>query len=534
MSEYKLLFLKDLWSFKNNILDIKKNPKRLIIHIIQLFALSSILFNVYMRSKYDHTSQLQMTIGPQIIGAAFTILILVFFAYMIYKGTQESSTFFSMGDIHLLFPAPVSSKKILIYNMIRQSIVNFFLYGIFILFVGPSITNIAELDMEYLGYMYLGYISFVLLLEPLNFFIFAIGSKYNIQSLIRNIIFGFVGIFAVYIVVATVASQDIVQGFLESVNRPFINYIPIIGWTKAVFMTPIIGYKIYNTVALFMQIATILLFIVLSYWVADDYYEDVLLSTEKKDIRKKQRQGFAKSETKRFVFRKNKDLKVKKAGTGPWAFIWKTKVQYTRTDLHSYISIKTILFLLVAVGIGYFMRVRSSDMMLVYFINGMVAYVIFIMGATRIRDNELNKPYIYITPGNSFKKIVAITWIDIARMSINAIIFNLVLGYIIKASPITVLIMILFLISFYILNISSNFLLRVIFPDAIDQKMLLPLIHMLNVIVLLLPGVIAGVTIGIMMKNPLWGYLGVSIMNFIIIFILLTLGNEGFNRIELR
>ncbi len=91
-----------------------------------------------------------------------------------------------MGDVHLLFPAPVSPKKVLLYSMVKQSLNNFLLYGIFILAFMPIIIDIVSINLEYLPFMYMGYVDLVLIIGPLNFLVFAIGSKYGIQPRLQQ------------------------------------------------------------------------------------------------------------------------------------------------------------------------------------------------------------------------------------------------------------------------------------------------------------------------------------------------------------
>ena len=106
MNEFKLLAQRDAWVTVNHLRDIKRDPKRLIIYLLYLIWIGSIVSNVVLR--YRNPSKVPFELGSQFVGASFFALATIFVLYFVYRGTIESSTFFTMGDVHLLFPAPVS------------------------------------------------------------------------------------------------------------------------------------------------------------------------------------------------------------------------------------------------------------------------------------------------------------------------------------------------------------------------------------------------------------------------------------------
>ncbi|WP_366924494.1 putative ABC exporter domain-containing protein [Metallumcola ferriviriculae] len=531
MNDYKLLVKKDVWTIKNHILDIKGNPKRLVPYLLGLFWVASLVLSAFMRLKQGPT-KIQATIGPEIIGAVFTALATALLLYNLYRGTQEAATFFSLGDVHFLFPAPVSSKKILLYNMIKQSLQYFFLYGIVILAFTPSILQIATINFQYVYLMYLGYITIVLMLWPLNFLIFAAGTKYRILGMLQFAVYLFIAVFLLYIGGSIIFAGNIVQGFLKGLNASFINYLPIIGWGKTAFMTAISGYNPFSITAAIMQLALLSIVIFFSYWLADDYYEDVLGATEKRAQRKRQKQGLEKKQFTMF-HRKGK-VSVQKIGTGPWALLWRARVEYSRTDLHPYFSLLTVAALAVGLIVGYFISQSAEKAIPVYVVNGVAAYIIFIFTASQSRFDQWSKPYIYLIPGSPLQKIIAVNMLDIIRMTINIFVLNAAVFVWLKTSPLIMAVMILFVISFYVLNLSASFIMRVIFPDAVDHKNLFPLFLMLQILLLLFPGLIGGAVLAFVFRTPLAFFQGVVLTNLVTITILLVIGNKAFAYLEWR
>ena len=530
MNEFKLLAKRDGWTIVNHLMEIRNNPKRLVIYLLYIFWLGSLVFNAALRHR--NPGEIQLQLGPQILGAVFVGLGTAFILYFLYRGTIESSTFFTLGDVHLLFPAPVSPKKVLLYSMVKQSLVHFFLYGIAILAFMPMITNIVRINLQYLPFMYLGYIGLVLVIAPLNFLVFAVGSKYDIQLRLQQGIFALIVIFILYLVGFIISAGDLLQGLLRGLNAPFFDYLPVIGWSKVVFMTAIAGYSNYSAVALVLQILFLVCCIVLSYYTADDYYEDTLKATEKRSLRKRQKNGVEKGPRFSLPFSKGKNVIVSKVGTGPWAFFWRSKVEYSRSDLHPYLGFWTIIFLLAGIVVGLFAVKQTGGLTPFYIVNGVAAYLIFIFSATNAGQHELTKPYIYLIPGSNLLKIISSNLTDILRMSVNILALNISLGILLNVPLRVIVIMVIFVVSFYTLNLSSSFLTRAIFPNTLDQKALYPLFLMLQFLLLLLPGIIVGGVMASIYQDLLLAFIGISVVNIIIIGVILLLSNAVFIRME--
>lgn len=297
-------------------------------------------------------------------------------------------------------------------------------------------------------------------------------------------------------------------------------------------MTAISGYNPFSITAAIMQLALLSIVIFFSYWLADDYYEDVLGATEKRAQRKRQKQGLEKKQFTMF-HRKGK-VSVQKIGTGPWALLWRARVEYSRTDLHPYFSLLTVAALAVGLIVGYFISQSAEKAIPVYVVNGVAAYIIFIFTASQSRFDQWSKPYIYLIPGSPLQKIIAVNMLDIIRMTINIFVLNAAVFVWLKTSPLIMAVMILFVISFYVLNLSASFIMRVIFPDAVDHKNLFPLFLMLQILLLLFPGLIGGAVLAFVFRTPLAFFQGVVLTNLVTITILLVIGNKAFAYLEWR
>lgn len=531
MKNYKPLLKKDLWTFKNHLLQIKRDPKRMIIYIFYLLWFGAIFYNGINAMNRKEISDFNINLGPQIMGSIFILLVTGLLMFSLYQGTKESSTFFNMGDIHFLFPSPISPKKILLYNMIKYSILYLFLYLFVMAAFIPMIANLAKVEFRNLPYMYIGLLSAVIVIEPLRFLIFSIGTKYRIQSFLQRAVYVILGTFVLYILGSIIYHREIVKGVLLALNAPFMEYLPLIGWSKTIFMSSITGFSTYTLVTIVLETILIIACIYFAYYTADDYYEDVIGITEKRTIRKRNKKA-GKGEVPSFFTKRRKNVQVKGKRKGPMALLWKTKVEYHRTDLHAYFSVVTIILFVLGVIAGIIGVRNGADVEMFYIANGALAYIIFIFSVATTANHELTKPYIYLIPGSALKKIIAVHQMDVIRMVINSIIFNVVLGLALNVSISTITILSIFVITFYILSISSNFIVRVIFPSKLDQKVLSLFFMLVQFIFIILPGGIAGIISAVVFDNGLAFFIAVVLVNTIEITILLLLSNVIFMNIE--
>ena len=128
--------------------------------------------------------------------------------------------------------------------------------------------------------------------------------------------------------------------------------------------------------------------------------------------------------------------------------------------------------------------------------------------------------------------IISSSLTDVLRMSANVLALNIPLGILLDVPVWIITIMVALVISFYILNLSAGFVIRANFPSALDQRALYPLFLMLQVLLLLLPGMIVGGVMGFIFRDVPVALAGVTAVNIIIIGALLLLSNAVFAKLE--
>ena len=103
-------------SLKNTLLELLHHPAKLILYIFVIFIiLASGISNMVGVDTED------VLLDMRILEGIYLGVLLLVLVPTLLMGLRSGTTFFTMSDVSMLFVAPISSKKILTYGLLKQA-----------------------------------------------------------------------------------------------------------------------------------------------------------------------------------------------------------------------------------------------------------------------------------------------------------------------------------------------------------------------------------------------------------------------------
>ncbi|MCH4886603.1 hypothetical protein EZV73_03435 [Acidaminobacter sp. JC074] len=523
MKSFSVLLSIEKAIIKNKVLEIIKSPKRLITYTLYIAFMAWVL--VFNSRNFDgFNRESMMTYGQ---GGVF-----IFVFMMAYGLTKKSSIFFKMSEVNLIFSSPVDPRKLLLFTLLKRIPQYLFTSVITLVFLLAMVISVFNPSLQEVIITGLGYSLLLLTLEPLGFCLFAIFTKKGrpemSESLVKKL-FILIGLIAGGFVLNNIR----VNGFsmtsvFDGLRHQLLNMIPIVGWGKALTVTAMTGVTSLTYIYLSLMVLMYIALVGLTYFLGTDYYEDVIGASEKRQkLISEAKQG--KNQFKGFHFKKKKVTikdKYKKAG----AIHWKKKMLTSKSDLSVYLSLESLLCLILSIGGSIFMEETQA---LPYMVMGLYFYIKFLFSMNTSLDKELNKHFFYTIPDNGMRKLVMVSKIDVVRFFINACIVVMTTYIMTRNNDIGLIVLPFAASMFYVMMLLSSFTLKLFFT-AEDFNRLLLLFKMFQMILVMMPSAIAMMIIGMLTESVALALLGSLGINLLLASIFLALGDTILNRMELK
>jgi uncharacterized protein YhhL (DUF1145 family) len=219
---------------KNRILSLKNKPAFLILYA---FITVMIVGSVVVLLIFGNDMQRQQMADERILLLIMAALGLFFLYAFTYSGLSTGSSLFTMPDVGLLFVAPISSKKILMYGLL-STLGKSLLGSIFIFYQIGNLKANFGYGLKEIFALFLIFALMILFCQLLaiGIYIFSNGNPAR-KNLVKVILFG---IYAVLIVAAFILQRQEQIGILEAamriVDSKWFGYIPVTGWATMFFI----------------------------------------------------------------------------------------------------------------------------------------------------------------------------------------------------------------------------------------------------------------------------------------------------------
>ncbi|WP_160678936.1 putative ABC exporter domain-containing protein [Clostridium sp. C8-1-8] len=514
-------------SFINNIKLIRRKPSKLVPILVYflLLAYCVIVPSLARGSIVRNTS-------PKYFIGISTFATIIIFLFSIYSGVQKRSSSFLMSDVNLAFTSPIKPQNILMYGFIKE-IQTIFITSLFILFQIPNLINWFKFVPFGVFLLLFTYIIFFVTISFISVFAFSLCSKKPfLKEVFKTAVLSIGLIILSYTAYSGYANRDNVLGYVTSMySNNSLDYIPIIGWIKAIITQCFYGlnYSIFIYLALMILLLAIIVFVL--YKLDLDFYEDVLdkseLNENMKNLKTKQMksnefmlQGKRKRKTRKVTSKYDSMLGK--------AIFSKHLLEYRKTGF-GLINIHTGFLILGAIGYGVFFPIKEISIFLYFTI-----YLGCLSNFSSKFNFEASKPYIFLIPDSDDKKIFWATLSSVLKYVSDSIIVFTILGILIKANPIDAIMCMLVYISFgFVFTYGAVLNLRLF--GGMNSEMIKGLLMFLSIIVYVLPGIIGAAVIASQLAflGHYAMYLAFLIWNLFAAVVILQLSKGILKHIEL-
>ena len=505
---------------KNQLAGVVKSPAKLIyaVFLVALFALTSV------SGSAMETEELR---DPREFTAIMTLFFTMMYLMVFSSGSSSTnSPMFTLSDVTLLFPAPMSSNKILLYGLVRQLGLSLVL-GFFILFQYSWMHGLYGVEPWGLLVIVLGYALtlFFAQLSAMACYVRTSGNPARAKA-VRWTVFA---IAALYGILAVFTCRDsllllanggsfepmVAEGAAFFGALPGL-WFPVTGWSAGMVGAVFAGD--WLLAGLFVLLLALLFCLLLGLILTckNNYYEDVLETAETaQSAVTAQKEGQLTE-----VVPKN--VKVGKSGLGKgWgasALYYKHRVENRRSGVLMF-SKTSLIFAVVIVAMTFFMRETG-----IVGIFAFATYMQLFSVALGRFNRELIKPYIYLIPEPPLKKLLYALKESLLTEALEAVVIFLVVGLILKADPLVIAACMVARISFSLLFTAGNVLVERVF-GMVTSKTLIFLFYFLALLLMAIPGIVVAVVCSVVVPvmSVAVGLLAMAVVNVVVSVLVLWL-----------
>ena len=262
-------------SLKNTLLELLHHPAKLILYLFVIFiVLASGISNMVSANGDGTLLDIRMLEGIY-LGALLLVLIPA-----LLMGLRSGTTFFTMSDVSLLFSAPISSKKILSYGLLKQAGTTLLLTFLLLSYGGMAI-RMFGLPIWQGILLLVGFALTIPLTQMTTMTVYSYvnGNERRIK-MVKTILYLLIVLLAAVVgwhIYRNGVSQD---SLFAAVSSPWLEFFPVAGWMKGLLFAVFTGNV--PRILLFAGLLAVGIVVCLVLFLRSDadYYEDVLQNTE--------------------------------------------------------------------------------------------------------------------------------------------------------------------------------------------------------------------------------------------------------------
>ncbi|HEX2925928.1 MAG TPA: putative ABC exporter domain-containing protein [Ruminiclostridium sp.] len=413
--------------------------------------------------------------------------IVLFIGVLLYNTfLTRDSGILTMADANFLFTGPFEKRTVLLYLLVSVAPASLMI-GFFICFYLPFLLGPALSFPKYL--ITLVTISLFLCSLFLSYYyVYIIDSEDSgTKKKAKYAFWSFIGLLGIVFIAMLFNNNFKMNTTVQQYfGHQWYNWVPVFGWTKWAISSLIDGNILTGFIPAFgLLLAADALLCTALYNVKADFYEKTLEDSVNLQKIMNDIKSSGKADVRSFSKIKNKSASVK-FGTGASAIYSKQVLESKKLGLLS--NYREVLMGLFYVAFGIIFNLSFSSVV------GIVSFGALSMSLNDSWHRDFKKPYVFLIPESSFKKVLYSVLPGIIKTMLSGGIALTVAAMVYKLSPVAWLNYLLTFLSFALLFIFAEvFTYRII--GSSSNVMVVAVVRMLFVIATCIPAGIISIVI---------------------------------------
>lgn len=418
----------------------KKAVKRPITY---LYAVLILIYGVMLPFSMDVLLSEFSLNTPQGMAGVFSLVVFWLVPANLISYAKRKGLVFKKGDVHFLFPSPVSPKQVLLYAHMK-TLGMYVLMSLVILGCGIILFHVPawQLILYFLVSMGVENVleaSVMLLLYGSE----KIGDRG--RKAVVAVCYGLMGMFVVIAGVMCLRDGLSLETALAFLHSDEVQLVPVVGWyiglVHLIFMGPTTVNIIVSACYLLFTLTVLILAVKMP--CSGAYYEDAMKFAEDyEELRRKKMEG----QTARLGHKeKYGKASIIYKGGGAKAIFYKQQLEYKKSKFYFFDS-TTVILIAVGIFIAYtFSSKPGMEDVKAFIVPGVMSYLVFCMSAVSGKwGKELQSPYTFLIPDSSFKKLWYATLMEHVKSFVCGALLAVPCGILLKMPMLQIILSILF------------------------------------------------------------------------------------------
>jgi hypothetical protein len=411
--------------------------------------------------------------------------------FIVHSGVTRKNFRYTMSDVNIIFTSPIKPQNVLLYGFIKE-ISFIFAFSLLLFIQLPNITKNFDFVKGGLIVLIILTLLFLIILSSISLLLYGIFSKFSKYKEIAMKVTKYGSIliclgFAYYIY--NHSGGNHYEFAIDFFSKYGFNYIPIIGWTRSVFIQCLTGFNAYTLLYIGLLILTGIICITLLYNFNLDFYEDALPSAEQNEVAQSYKNsGYNSKElskmqgTRKPFARRN--AKLNYSALYSKAIFFRHMLEYKKSGYY-FLNILSGIYLIASLGVGLYLHVP---------LYGFLLFSIYIMVISSYAGKwslDLSSHFIFLIPASSASKLFYSTLSSLLKYFVDGMILFIPCGILMSSDPIEIILSVLAYTSFGSISTYGSVLNYKLF-DKVSNQMMKGIFMMITLIVYILPGIAVG------------------------------------------